>query len=131
MSQPPLRFVHTSDLHLERPLGGVAEVPKHLRDLFLDAPFEAAAQVFETALSERADALLLAGDVVDFDLVGPRAVVFLQEQFQRLADHGIGVYWACMSTQPNRGPPACRCPKMSTFSLSAAPKSSNWSVTAK
>jgi len=95
MSQPPLRFVHTSDLHLERPLGGVAEVPEQLRELFLDAPFEAAAQVFETALAERADALLLAGDVVDLGLVGPRAIVFLQEQFSRLADHGIGVYWAC------------------------------------
>ena len=67
--QPPLRFVHASDLHLERPLGGVADVPTHLRDLFLDAPFEATAQVFETALSEGADALLLAGDVVEFDLV--------------------------------------------------------------
>ena len=106
MSQPPLRFVHTSDFHLERPLGGVAEVPTHLRELFLDAPFEAAAQVFETALSERADALLLAGDVVDFDLVGPRAVVFLQEQFQRLADHNLPVYWACGNVDPAESWPA-------------------------
>ena len=106
MSQPTLRFVHTSDFHLERPLGGVAEVPAHLRELFLDAPFEAAAQVFETALSERADALLLAGDVVDFDLVGPRAVVFLQEKFQRLADHGIPVYWACGNVDPTESWPA-------------------------
>ena len=106
MSQPPLRFVHTSDLHLERPLGGVAEVPTHLRELFLDAPFEAAAQVFETALSERADALLLAGDVVDFDLVGPRAVVFLLEQFQRLEERGMPVYWACGHVDPAESWPA-------------------------
>jgi len=106
MSQPPLRFVHASDLHLERPLGGVAEVPDHLRDLFLDAPFQAAGQVFETALSEGADALLLAGDIVDFDLVGPRAVVFLQEQFQRLADRDIPVYWACGNVDPAESWPA-------------------------
>lgn len=106
MSKPPLRFVHTSDLHLERPLGGIAEVPDHLREIFLEAPFEAAAQVFETALSERADALLLAGDVVDFDLVGPRAVVFLQEQFQRLADHEVPVYWACGNVDPAESWPA-------------------------
>ncbi|MGI9429753.1 MAG: metallophosphoesterase family protein, partial [Bythopirellula sp.] len=98
--------MHTSDLHLERPLGGVAQVPAHLRERFLDAPFEAAAQVFETALSERADALLLAGDVVDFDLVGPRAVVFLQEQFQRLAEHDIPVYWACGDVDPAEAWPA-------------------------
>jgi len=102
----PLRLVHASDLHLERPLGGVAEVPEHLRDLFLDAPFTAAAQVFETALSERADALLLAGDIVEFDLVGPRAVVFLQEQFQRLADHDIPVYWASGNVDPAESWPA-------------------------
>jgi len=106
MSQPSLRFVHSGDFHLECPLGGVAEVPAHLRELFLDAPFEATAQVFETALSERVDALLLAGDVVDFDLAGPRAVVFLQKQFQRLADHHIPVYWACGYVDPAGSWPA-------------------------
>ena len=106
MSRPPLRFIHASDLHLERPLGGIAEVPEHLRELFLDAPFLAATQVFETALSERVDALLLAGDIVDFDLVGPRAVVFLQEQFDRLGSHGIPVYWACGNVDPAESWPA-------------------------
>ena len=106
MSQPALRFVHTSDLHLERPLGGVAEVPPHLRDLFLNAPLEAAAQVFETALSERVDALLIAGDVADFDLAGPRAIVFLQEQFERLATQGIPVYWASGTVDPAESWPA-------------------------
>jgi DNA repair protein SbcD/Mre11 len=94
MSQPPLRFVHAGDLHLERPLSGVAEVPEHLREAFLEAPYLAAEQIFETALTEGADALLLAGDVVHLDRAGPRAIVFLREQLQRLADHGITVYWA-------------------------------------
>ena len=106
MSQPALRFIHASDLHLERPLAGVAEVPENLREVFLEAPFQAAELVFETALSEGADALLLAGDVVDFDRVGPRAVVFLNEQFQRLADHGIKVYWACGDIDPPDSWPA-------------------------
>ncbi len=107
MSQPPLRFVHASDFHLERPLGGIAEVPEHLRDLFLDAPFLVAQQVFETVVTEGADALLLSGDVVDFDNVGPRAVVFLAEQFQRLAEHGIAIYWACGDADPVGSWPSC------------------------
>lgn len=94
MSQPPLRFLHASDLHLERPLGGVSELPAHLREVFLEAPYVAAEQVFETALAERVDALVLAGDVVDLDFAGPRAIVFLKEQFERLEAHGIQVYWA-------------------------------------
>lgn len=94
MSQPPLRFVHASDFHLEEPLGGVAEVPPHLREQFLEAPYQAAQQVFDLAVTEGADALLLSGDVVDFHNASPRATVFLAEQFQRLARHDIRVYWA-------------------------------------
>ncbi len=106
-SQTPLRFVHASDLHLERPLGGVAEVPEDLREIFLEAPFLAAKQLFETVLAEGADALLLAGDVVDVEMAGPRAVLFLTEQFGRLADHGVPVYWACGDADPADAWPAC------------------------
>jgi DNA repair protein SbcD/Mre11 len=94
MSQPPLKFLHAGDLHLERPLSGVTEIPDHLREAFLEAPYLAAEQIFETALTEGVDAVLLAGDVVHLDRAGPRAIVFLREQFKRLADHGIAVYWA-------------------------------------
>ncbi len=112
MSQPALRFVHASDFHLEQPLGGVSEVPPHLRDLFLDAPYQAAELVFDTAVTEGADALLLAGDIVDFQYVGPRAVVFLTEQFQRLAKHDIRVYWACGASDPaNSWPSSCELPE--------------------
>ncbi len=107
MSYPPLRFVHASDFHLERPLGGVSEVPADRRELFLEAPFLAAKQVFEAVLSERADALLLSGDLLDPDRAGPRAVVFLRDQFQRLAEHGIPVYWACGEVDAPDSWPAC------------------------
>ncbi len=107
MSQSPLRFVHSSDFHLESPLGGVAEVPTGKRELFLEAPFLAASQVFETVLAEGADALLLSGDLIDPELAGPRAVVFLRDHFQRLADHGIPVYWACGEVDAPDTWPAC------------------------
>lgn len=111
MAQPALRFVHASDFHLEQPLGGVSEVPPHLRELFLDAPYQAAEQVFNTAITEGADALLLAGDIVDFQNVGPRAVVFLAEQFERLAKHDVQVYWACGEVDPtNSWPSSCDLP---------------------
>jgi hypothetical protein len=87
-------------LHLERPLCGVAEVPAHLREAFLEAPYLAAQQVFETVLTEGADALLLSGDVVQLDRAGPRAIVFLLEQFRRLANHNIPVYWAAGQVDP-------------------------------
>jgi hypothetical protein len=90
----PIRLVHTSDLHLEQPLCGLAEVPDHLRELLVEAPYQAAEQVFETALAENADALLLAGDVLNVDRAGPPAIVLLLDQFARLGDRGIQVFWA-------------------------------------
>lgn len=100
MSQPPthgkpcLRLLHASDLHLEQPIHGLAEVPGHLRELLIDAPYRATEQVFETALAEDVDAVLLAGDVLHVDRAGPPAIMLLLEQFSRLKDRGIPVYWA-------------------------------------
>lgn len=94
MTQPTLRLVHASDLHLELPLYGLAEIPDHLRELLIEAPYQAAEQVFETALAEDADAVLLAGDVLNVDRAGPPAIVLLLDQFARLGDRGIPVYWA-------------------------------------
>jgi hypothetical protein len=90
----PIRLVHASDFHLEQPIYGLAEVPDHLREVFIEAPYQAAEQVFETALAEDADAVLLAGDVLEVDRAGPPAIVLLLDQFARLGDRGIQVYWA-------------------------------------
>jgi hypothetical protein len=90
----PLRLVHASDLHLELPIYGLADVPDHLRELLIDAPYQAAERVFETVLAEDADALVLAGDVLNVDRAGPPAIVLLLDQFARLADRGIAIYWA-------------------------------------
>ncbi len=111
-AKQPLRLVHASDFHLEDPLGGVAEVPDHLRDVFLAAPYLAAEQVFELAVAEGADALLLAGDIANLELAGPRAVKFLVEQFDRLDDHNIPVYWAGgVADPPSSWPPSVALPE--------------------
>jgi DNA repair exonuclease SbcCD nuclease subunit len=88
------RFLHAADLHLERPPGGLAEIPDHLRTALVDAPYRAAARVFDAAVKQQVDFVVLAGDVVDPLSASPRAIVFLGEQLQKLADHGIRVFWA-------------------------------------
>ena len=100
MSNWPFRFVHASDFHLEQPLSGVAEVPEHLRELFLEAPYAAAARVFETALTEQAAFLILSGDILHPLYAGPRGMMFLCEQFARLAEREIAVYWAGGTVDP-------------------------------
>ena len=64
MSNRPFRFIHASDFHLERPLMGVADMPDHLRELFLESPYTAARRVFEAALVEDVRFVVLPGGIV-------------------------------------------------------------------
>jgi DNA repair exonuclease SbcCD nuclease subunit len=94
MTAYAVRFLHASDFHLEQPAYGLSEVPESLRELLVDAPYRAAANVFRTALAERVDFVVLCGDLVQPWSSGPRGPLFLIEQFQLLGERGIPVYWA-------------------------------------
>ena len=94
MSQSPVRFVHASDFHLERPPHGISEAPEHLRAALVEAPYRAAERTFDLALAEQVDFVVLSGDLLDAEATGPRGPLFLVEQFQRLSARGIQVYWA-------------------------------------
>jgi DNA repair protein SbcD/Mre11 len=92
--QRPFRFLHAADLHLDGSCQSAAEVPQHLIDLMVDAPLQAAAKVFDTAIEQRVDFILLSGDVVDPHRAAPRELLFLVQQFQRLGERNIPVYWS-------------------------------------
>jgi exonuclease SbcD len=94
MSQRPFRFLHAADLHLDEPAAGVADVPGHLVDLLVDCPLLAGRCVFDAAVEQHVDFVVLSGDVVDLNRAGPREMAFLVEQFERLAAKSISVYWA-------------------------------------
>jgi exonuclease SbcD len=112
MSRRRLRFIHTGDWHLERPLGGLAVVPPRIKDLLADAPYLAAEKVVNAALAEQADFVVLAGDILDVELAGPRGTTFLVRQFERLAQHQIPVYWAAGRVdRPQQWPVAFRLPE--------------------
>ncbi len=100
MSNRPFRFVHAGDFHLELPPQGVAEVPDHLRELFLESAYCAAERVFETVLAEEADFLILSGDILHARHAGPRGPLFIAEQCVRLAQRNVPVYWAGGSVDP-------------------------------
>jgi hypothetical protein len=50
--------------------------------------------VFDTALSQDVDFVILAGDVIHGQKAGPRGIELLRRNFQRLAEREIAVYWA-------------------------------------
>lgn len=106
-----LRFVHAADLHLEQPIFGLSDFPDSWKDRLVDAPLVAAQRVFDIAIAEHADFLLLAGDVVDCHSAGARGIAFLLDQFQRLDEHNVAVYWAGGEIDgPDRWPDAVRLP---------------------
>ncbi|HZZ26636.1 MAG TPA: hypothetical protein VFE46_01410 [Pirellulales bacterium] len=94
MPQRPFRFLHAADLHLSRPCQAAGELPEHLVDLLIDAPLRAAEKVFDAAINQHVDFVLLAGNVIDPRCSSPRELLFIVEQFQRLASHNIVVYWS-------------------------------------
>jgi hypothetical protein len=94
MVAKPFRFLQASDFQLEQPPYGLAEIPDHLVDLLAESPYRAAARVFDLGLAEKVDFVLLAGNLVDPHAAGPRGLTFLHDQFARLAERGIAIYWA-------------------------------------
>jgi hypothetical protein len=89
-----LRFVQAGDFHLHQPFSGLADVPEHLAPRLIEASYQAAEGVFDAALAAEVDFVLLTGNLRDPHPAGPRGLVFLAEQFTRLTDRGIAVYWA-------------------------------------
>ncbi len=105
------RFLHASDLLLDVPLAGPVDLSPPLRKRLAEAPYRSAAAVFTTAIEERVDFVLLAGGTVNLDQASPSEVHFLVQQFQRLAQHSIPVYWAGSATDgPSSWPPQHRLP---------------------
>lgn len=111
MPNRAFRFIHAADLHLEQVPQGVAHVPEHLKDLFVDSAYRAAERIFEAVCTEQVDFLILAGDVLDAKRTGPRGPLFLVEQFRKLAERKIPVYWAGgVVDSPDAWPPSVTLP---------------------
>lgn len=86
----PFSFVHASDLHLGASLFAVADLPDELRGRILVARFDAARRVFDLAIREQVDALILASGVIA-PSAGPRALAFFADQCKRLQGAHIDV----------------------------------------
>lgn len=112
------KFIHASDFHLDQPIRGLTELPQHLKSVLANAPYEAARKVFDVAIGERVDFVLLAGDLFDIQAGGPRAAAFILSQFERLAEKGIEVYWCSGESDPiERWPTSIELPgNVTTFS---------------
>ena len=61
-----LRFVHAADLHLDSPFTGIrATAPENVAQALYSATFDSYQNIVDLCISERVDALLVAGDIYD------------------------------------------------------------------
>jgi exonuclease SbcD len=80
----PIRFIHTSDIHLDTSFSG-AGLPSRLGDRKREAIRGTLRRILEDARREAVDLVLIAGDLFEHDRVTPDTVAFLKQQFENIA----------------------------------------------
>ncbi|MEZ6134753.1 MAG: DNA repair exonuclease [Pirellulaceae bacterium] len=111
MAKESFRFIHASDFHLERPLQDILDLPENLRKVLVEAPWKAAEAIFEHAVVENVDFLVLAGDLVNPATTGAQGIAFLLDHFETLRERGIQVYWTGgAADDPDRWPDSVAIP---------------------
>lgn len=88
----PFRFIHAADLHLDSPFTGLSGVSGVLRRHMRESTFTALNRLVHLAVTEKADFVVIAGDVYDSSNISLRAQLRLTEAMERLNREGIGVY---------------------------------------
>jgi len=92
-SLEPLRFLHTGDLHLDSPVGGLsAEAPQEVLALLRGATTEAWRRVVRAAIEHKVDFVVVAGDV--FEAASPSLLgqTRFRDGLAELAAAGIASY---------------------------------------
>lgn len=87
-----MKFIHAADLHLDTPFASIKNFSKQLQNDLRKSTYTAATKVFDTAIHEKVDFVILAGDTYDNTDRSLNAQEFLKNQFNRLKDNGINVY---------------------------------------
>jgi len=85
------RFLHLADVHLDTPF---QSKDRQLRVFLRDSIRKAFQKAVDLALSQRVNAVLIAGDLFDNDTLSFATERFISEQMKRLMDGDIMVFYA-------------------------------------
>jgi len=100
---PTTRFVHAADLHLDTPFEGIGQTAPEVAALLRDASLVAWDALVQLCIDEKAEFLLLAGDIYDGEVRGVRAQLRFLRGLERLASRGIEVFIAHGNHDPAGG----------------------------
>ncbi|HEX7068022.1 MAG TPA: DNA repair exonuclease [Candidatus Limnocylindria bacterium] len=92
-SLEPFRFLHTGDLHLDSPLEGLsAQAPPDVLAVLRSATIDAWRNVVRTALDERVDFVVVAGDVFEVESPTLLGQTRFRDGLAELASAGIASF---------------------------------------
>ena len=95
----PLKVVHAADVHLDTPF---RRHDAELRQKLQELGREAFSALVDLTLEERADALLIAGDLFDNEWLTIATERMLKRELRRLTDAGVTVVYATGNHDPGR-----------------------------
>ena len=87
-----VRFLHLADLHLGSQLTAQQHESADADEVLQNAIYTAVERLFDVAIDEAVDFVVIAGDLYDEDARSVRANTFLREQFERLETEAIPAY---------------------------------------
>lgn len=98
-----VRFLHSSDLHLDRPFKGLSELSDSALQAVRQSTFSAWQKIVQYAIDEQPDFVLLVGDSYDGSMRSLRAQKELQKGLQQLHTHNIPVIISCGANDYTEG----------------------------
>ncbi|KRK63550.1 metallo-phosphoesterase [Companilactobacillus tucceti DSM 20183] len=87
-----MKFIHAADLHLDTPFSSISNFSTQLQNKLKLSTYTAAKKVFQTAIDQQVDFVILAGDTFDNTDRSLEAQSFLRDEFEKLNKYGINVY---------------------------------------
>ncbi len=83
------RFVHAADLHIDSPFKGLMKLDSEIGRQLREATHSAFLNLIRLCIEEKADFLVVAGDVYDGSDRSPQAQLRFRNGLAELAEHGI------------------------------------------
>ncbi|WP_125760931.1 metallophosphoesterase family protein [Companilactobacillus hulinensis] len=87
-----MKFIHAADLHLDTPFISISNFSQELQQKLKSSTYTAADKIFQTAISEQVDFVILAGDTFDNTERTLGAQMYLKNKFDELNKYGIKVF---------------------------------------
>jgi hypothetical protein len=87
-----VKFIHSSDLHIDSPLDGLERYPGAPVAALRGATRQALVNLVDLAVNQRVDFLVIAGDIFDGDWRDMNTGLFFNSQMRVLERAGISVY---------------------------------------